>query len=396
MLSLALLAAVALRTVAADVPAGVIAVPLTRNYELTAYFAEVLVGTPPQKMRLLVDTGSPFYSFLDPRNPVCVRQDCKTFGTFDNTTSLTCQDQGPGFNDALIVLGNGNFLSDTIVLGGVTAEKLNFGYTSQYVKPGYVLGNVTTILGLSMDCQFGGSSCTGSKAVLLPGLKNASLINAMSTSIYLGPDNANVSNAQLLIGGAYDKAKVDGELFTLDMVNPHDLKLANGQTNTVNVTAIEVVLDGGVRTTQTYGVKDVGSPVLLDTGIASWYMPKTIFDAVFKGLGGQGDVTPGMQLFVTDCIYRDPNHSKSYIAVSFGSAGTITIPLSSLVSQFPDGTCGSFIGPRGDVVSTMGDPFLRNVYFILDQENFTVTFGQVKHTDDEDIVPIPTGGFKVV
>jgi hypothetical protein len=87
MLSFTLLAAAALPVVAAQLPAGVIAVPLTRDSGLTAYYAEFQVGTPPQKTYLKIDTGSPNFSFLDPRNPVCATQDCKTFGTFDNTTS---------------------------------------------------------------------------------------------------------------------------------------------------------------------------------------------------------------------------------------------------------------------------------------------------------------------
>jgi hypothetical protein len=216
----------------------------------------------------------------------------------------------------------------------------------------------------------------------------------MSTSIYLGRDDGDVKDAQMLIGGAYDKAKVDGELFTMEMVNPHDLQLANGQTNSVNVTAIEVVLDGGNRTAQTYGEKNVGVPVLLDTGIAAWYMTNTIFAAVYHGLGGLGDVPVGTRYVPVDCIYRDPSHTKSYISVEFGTAGTIKIPLHALVSQFDDGTCGSFIMARGDIVSTMGDPFLRGVYSIFDQEDWTVSLGQVKHTDKEEIVPIPKKDFK--
>jgi hypothetical protein len=87
MMSLALFAAVALPAVAAELPAGVIAVPLSRDLGQTAYYAEFQVGTPPQKEYLKIDTGSPNFSFLNPRNQVCGSQDCKTFGTFDNTTS---------------------------------------------------------------------------------------------------------------------------------------------------------------------------------------------------------------------------------------------------------------------------------------------------------------------
>lgn len=87
--SLALLAALALPAVAADLPAGVVAVPLVRAQALDAYYAEFQVGTPPQKEYLKVDTGSPFYSFLDPRNPMCTQasQPCSTYGTFNNLTS---------------------------------------------------------------------------------------------------------------------------------------------------------------------------------------------------------------------------------------------------------------------------------------------------------------------
>jgi hypothetical protein len=311
----------------------------------------------------------------------------------------TCHYEGPGFYDYLSVLGNGDYLNDTLVLGGVTLENMYFGYTSSYVRPDRVTGNVATILGLSLDCQGGGPECTGKGPVLLPQLKNASIIDSMSTSIYLGRDDWDVKNARILIGGAYDKAKVDGDMFTIDMVNPHDLQLANGQTNSVNVTSTEVVIDNGNgtainRTAETYGNKDVGVPVLLDTGIAAWYMTETIFAAVYHGLGGRGDVPAGTRYVPVDCIYRDPSYTKSYVSVGFGTAGTVKVPLHALVSQYEDGSCGSFIMARGDTVSTMGDPFLRGVYSIFDQENWTISLGQVRHTDEEDIVPIPKGGFK--
>jgi hypothetical protein len=169
MVSLALLAAVTLPAVAVELPTGVIAVPLSRDPEQTAYYAEFKVGTPPQKERLKIDTGSPMFSFLDPRNRVCGSQDCKSFGTFDNTTSAyvplshmvnvvwivancelcrTCHYEGPGFYDYLSVLGNGDYLNDTLVLGGVTIEKMYFGYTSSYIYPNRVTGNVATILGM--------------------------------------------------------------------------------------------------------------------------------------------------------------------------------------------------------------------------------------------------------
>jgi hypothetical protein len=363
---------------------------------LTAYYAEFGVGTPPQKEYLKVDTGSPRYSFLDPRNSVCTRtsQPCSTFGTFDNLTSSTCHYEGPWFQDALVSHGGGDFLNDTLVLGGVTMPDMYFGYTSRYGFPERVQAPVATILGLSLDCSIAGPDCTWKGPYLLPQMKNASIINTMATSIYLGPDEVNVTNAKMLIGGAYDEAKVDGELFTVDMVDPHDVNLSGSQTNNVNVTAMEVVLDGGNRTHETYGEENIGVPVLIDTGIASWYLTDKIFPAVYHGLGGRGEPDTSKRIQPIDCLYRDPQHAKGHISVEFGTAGKVEIPLYSLVSKFADGTCGAFIQPRGDVVSTIGDPFLRGVYTIFDQENLTISFGKVKHTAEERIVPFPKGGFK--
>jgi hypothetical protein len=87
----AVAAAIALHSLAAatKTPTGVISVPLSRDEGLTAYFAKLQVGTPPQTEYLKIDMGSPRYSFLDPRNEVCKKEgnNCKTFGTFNNKTS---------------------------------------------------------------------------------------------------------------------------------------------------------------------------------------------------------------------------------------------------------------------------------------------------------------------
>jgi hypothetical protein len=66
----------------------------------------------------------------------------------------TCHDEGPGFYDFLYVLGNGNYLNDTFVLGGVSMENMYFGYTSSYIHPDRVTGNVATILGTRFLLSF--------------------------------------------------------------------------------------------------------------------------------------------------------------------------------------------------------------------------------------------------
>ncbi|RGP71265.1 aspartic ase yapsin-6 [Fusarium longipes] len=394
-------AAVIFPSVAASTktPPGVIAVPLSRNEGLTAYFAKLQVGTPLQTQYLKIDTGSPRYSFLDPRNQICEREgnSCQVFGTFDNETSSTCQYQGTGFADALGYVGRGDYLSDTVVLGGVSVDDMYFGYTSDYSFPDKLSGDIYTILGLSLECgyDFTGPKCTDkSSSYIMPELKNASKINYLASSIYLGPDNKDAANAMMLLGGAYDKAKIDGDLITVPMVDPFDVQLSGGQTNSVNVTSVEVFLtDGNNRTIDTYGDEDVGVPVLLDTGVASWYLTDKTMAPIYRAFGV--NVESGYrQYFTVDCKYADSERKDGHISVEFGSHGKIQVPLHGIVSQFPDGTCGVFAASRGPTVAIFGDPFLRNVYSIFDQESLSVSMGQVKHTAEENIVSIPEGGFK--
>lgn len=98
-----------------------------------------------------------------------------------------------------------------------------------------------------------------------------------------------------------------------------------------------------------------------DSGIAAWYMTGTTFPVVCYRFGEQGDVPGGTQYVPIDCVYRDPSPTKSYVSAEFGTAIAFKIPLSSPVCQLNDDTCGSFIAARGDVLSTMGDSFLREV-----------------------------------
>ncbi|KAG5929093.1 hypothetical protein E4U53_002525, partial [Claviceps sorghi] len=306
----------------------------------------------------------------------------------------TCRYAGSGFADDLGPVGQGVYLIDTLEVGGVTLKDMYFGYTSGYSFPSHVVGDARTILGLSLECTPGGTTCSNPKeAYFLPELKNASVIDRMATSFYFGPNDAVVPNAQMIVGGAYDKAKVDGDLFTVNMVDPHNAVLTDGQTNYVNVTAMEAMINGN-STAGTYGEKGVGLPVLLDSGVSRWYLPQPIFDVVFKALGGSQTAPRSLGYEIVDCKYRDANNAKGHIAVEFGAAGTIKVPLNTLVSKLADGTCGSFIAPLGNTVKLFGDPFLRGTYIIYDQENLTISMGQVKHTDEQDIVPFPQGGFK--
>ncbi|PVI05817.1 acid protease [Periconia macrospinosa] len=389
-----LLSAGFIAAAAAQVPDGAIFVPLIRNEALTAYYAELAVGTPPQSAFLKIDTGSPTYSLQAKSNPACERADrpCDLFGSFDNTTSSTSSYRGTGFSDQLSTHGSGDYLEDTVTIGGVTTENLYFGYLLRYGFPERAPVPAATILGLSLPCN--ATTCGGDGPYMLQQLYDAGTIDHMAVSIYHGRDEVNATGSMVL-GGYYDKAKVGGELFTVEMTNPFNSTLSNGQTNSANVTALEVNVDGNV-TTRLFGEKDVGVPVLLDNGVANWYLPSSITDLIYPALGGIiGGFNPSHQAQPISCDNLDPNIAKGSVTVEFGTSGSIEVPLSALVTKFADDNCVTFVYTRGETeINIFGDPFLRSVYSIFDQQRLTVTMARVRYTDEVELVAIPEGGFR--
>jgi candidapepsin len=230
---------------------------------------------------------------------------------------------------------------------------------------------------------------------LLAQLKNASSINRRSVSVYLGNDTG---SSQLILGGFYDEAKMASKPFTIEMVDPQSQSLANGQTNSVNVTEIQVMANGNTTTFNPGPSPDIGQPTLLDTENPEWILPTPVFAAVVAGLGNPTVRNyTGARPLIVDCKYQSAKYANGHIVTRFGDAGKIQIPLHSLVDKFADGTCGTHLYEVGvsNGTSSFGAPWLRSVYAIFDQEALTITLAQSKHTKEQRIVALPEGGFQV-
>jgi hypothetical protein len=174
--AVAIAATVSAVTAQVNVPEGAIVVPMIRNEDQSAYLAELQVGTPSQTVWLKVDTGSPTYSFIDPRNDVCARpvQPCEEYGAFDNITSSyvrlclmfrgsnvanfnhlrTSFYEGTGFHNALNNHGLGDYLNDTVGIGGVSTDHMYFGYLTHFGFPDRVQNPFHSILGMFILQRF--------------------------------------------------------------------------------------------------------------------------------------------------------------------------------------------------------------------------------------------------
>jgi hypothetical protein len=224
-------------------------------------------------------------------------------------------------------------------------------------------------------------------------LKNKSVIDRQSVAMYLGPDVWNTTAAQMILGGYYDSSKFAGHRVTVAMSDPFSQETSNGQTNSVNVTKLTVTQKNNSKTSSSYGDGTVGAPVLLDSGAPTIFLPETLANAALAALGNASKRTnTAVPAYVVDCKYQTEDSGS--FTVDFEGGATITVPLSAFVSKFKDGSCATYIFPISDGpdLRSFGDPFLRSVYTIWDQESKRVTLGPVKHTSSVKYEKIPCDG----
>ena len=96
------------------------------NLQDNAYVAEIHVGTPPQKIRALFDTGSTNAWILNVKTPLS--GGAKAEFSFDESKSSTYKAVSPK-QGAEITFGSGSlsgyFVTDTMTLGSCSSEKKN-------------------------------------------------------------------------------------------------------------------------------------------------------------------------------------------------------------------------------------------------------------------------------
>ncbi|KAI5464271.1 aspartic peptidase domain-containing protein [Mariannaea sp. PMI_226] len=343
------------------------------------YAAEIDIGSPPQSVTVLVDTGSSELWV----NPDCetarstvLSQSCKAMGKYDPSKSKT-PPIGP-FGKETITYGDASdnstqtsatiqYYTETLHFGDSKITNQTFGVVTESY------GISQGILGLAPDLR-GGFDKDYPYSLLLSSMADQGLIQSRVFALDLR--HAEDETGAVVYGGL-DRNKFIGKLNKVDIIPGirGEYRLA------VQLTSIGITLG---NEDESFRIGDNDGNVMLDSGTTLSRMHYTAARPLLEALDAQDD---GGGYYYTRCSYRDRKGS-----VNFGFGGkVIKVPFSDWIMNVGDGVY-CYIGV---VVTTdqqiLGDSVLRAGYFVFDWDNKEVHIAQAANCGDDDLVAVGDG-----
>ncbi|QUC19836.1 uncharacterized protein UV8b_04077 [Ustilaginoidea virens] len=350
-----------------------------RLYNMEVFYAtDVDIGNPPQKVMVLVDTGSSELWV----NPDCrtaksrqQAQQCVKFGKYD--PSKSSQSYGP-FGKEQLSYGDPSdkstqtsatifYYADTVSLGGAGISNQTFGVVSQSK------GQSQGILGLAPDLK-GGFKGDVPYSLVLGSMASQGII---ASRVYALDLRHSDSQYGAVIYGGFDKSKYIGALEKRPLVRGigGEFRLA------VELTTV------GVTTASSSNFKVAGSDanVMLDSGTTISRMHSAVAMPILQALGAQND---GEGYYQVACSLRSSGGSVDF---GFGNK-TIRVPLKDFILNLTSSSSSCYVGM---VITTdqqiLGDSVLRAGYFIFDWDNQEVHIAQAANCGNNDIVAVSSG-----
>ncbi|KAG7192117.1 Vacuolar protease A [Scheffersomyces spartinae] len=312
--------------------------PLT-NYLNAQYFAEILLGTPGQPFKVILDTGS---SNLWVPSKDCSSLACFLHSKYDHDKSTTYKANG---TEASIQYGSGSMegyvSNDLLTIGDLIIPKQDFLEATSEPGLAFAFGKFDGILGLAYD--------TIAVAKSVPPVYNAisqGLLDSPQFAFYLGDTSKDEENGGLATFGGYDSSLFKGKITWLP----------------VRRKAYWEVLFNGIGLGDEYAeLSNTGAAI--DTGTSLITLPSSLAEIINAKIGAQKSWSGQYQV---DCASRDnlPELTLTLGGYNFTlSAYDYVLEVGgSCISVF---TPMDFPKPIGDL-AIVGDAFLRRYYSIYD------------------------------
>jgi len=314
------------------------------------YFGTISIGTPPQKFKILFDTGS---SNLWVPSTRCSAAACTSHTRYDHTASNTYQENGTAFS---IQYGTGSLKGvisqDVLNVGGITVP--NQGFAESTDEPGATFQNA------QFDGIFGMGYNTISVDGVVTPFSNIIVQNLVSQGIfgvYLGSAAKN-GGGELTLGGT-DQSHYTGAITWIPVVR-------QGYW--------EVPLDSVTigSTTVTSG----NTTAAIDTGTSLIALPTAQADQLNQIIGAQA-APNGVSVVDCGSLSSLPSLTFTYNGQTFTMTPQEYILVETLFFGLFKECLSPFIGidtPRN--IWVVGDVFLRKYYSVYDQDNHRVGFAK--------------------
>ncbi|KAF2397034.1 acid protease [Trichodelitschia bisporula] len=335
--------------------------------ESALYYANITLGTPAQKLRLDIDTGSSDIWCNSAVSSLCQQEQdqCDESGTFNANKSSSYQYVNSAFyiRYADGSAAAGDYAKDTLHFGGQDITGVQFGI-------GYQSSSAQGILGVGYPINEASIGTTGEAYTNLPALLvQKKLINTAAYSLWLNDLDANTGS--ILFGGV-DTAKYQGDLQTLPIIK-------ESGTYREFVIALSSISAAG----QTI-LNDNPIPVLLDSGSSLSYLPNSLAQAIFTVFDATFDQRAGVA--VVDCSLRNSGKTVDFVF----SGVKISVGLDELViiEEVRRGReiCILGISNADDSTAVLGDTFLRSAYVVYDLSNNQISLAPTDFNATESSV----------
>lgn len=341
------------------------------NETSVTYLFEIAIGTPPQNVYVVLDSGS-FELWVDPTCSTASTSsqaaDCQGAGLYDPSNSSTAQDM-EATNE--LPYGKGTvdiaYVADSIQLPGTDAKTLSqviFGVGQGSQDLAFGIAGVGH--GRGYNLQYNN---------LIDELYEQNVTNSKAFSVALGSKDA--TNGGTVVFGGIDTGKFTGNLTRFDNLPPQTEQGMEGMVR------YWIQLDGIAIKGKKYDGSSL--PVVLDTGATMSYLPQSVISGLAKDF--KADVQSDGTL-VVDCKYLKDSGTVDF---TFGTL-TIKVPYHEFVWEAAPNVCVVAAAPVSGTTPILGDSFLRSAYVVFDQSNADIYLAQYKNCGtNEQILPAGQG-----
>ncbi|KAK1763551.1 aspartic peptidase domain-containing protein [Phialemonium atrogriseum] len=365
------------------------------------YYVDIAVGNPPQKMSMVLDTGSSDAWVVSHDAEFCTNEKLQQAagqacgGTYNpgKSSSYKLLSEG-GFSITYIDQSTaaGDYISDDFTIAGTTIKSLQMGLVSDVDRG-------TGVLGIGYNSS---ESTIHTYPNLVDQFVNQGLISSRAYSLWL---NDRRSDAGTILFGGIDKEKFIGPLNIVPVL-PSDDGTEDGTYATFAVAFSSLkVASNGTSGAVPFANNDPIAAVL-DTGTTLSYIPDSMAAAIYSDLGVVMDnQVSGLALI--DCTYLESDLTITFgFGLKASASASIAVPVYEMVldiardyqselgsnkavtfssicvfglqpmSRFSSGDDGDDFDDVLNSLALLGDTVLRSAYVVYDLDHNEIGLAQ--------------------